>query len=410
MRAWWELEQAFAAFNAELHRDYDVTGGQLALLRIIAGLEVPDSGTVLFHGEDATGTDVRERQVGFVFQHYALFRHMTVFDNVAFGLKIRKKPKAEVKAKVEQERAGRLARLDELAKELQGIEGMLFANADTLDDSFQLNSLHAALRTLRARLPDGIVAPITDQSALDAWAAAHTRGMIPAFPLQLQPSDLLILATALAAETEWVTPFTDTDGTLHRYGAQRSADILGDNVIRVIVEGRDDLDVHLLSGADTLGTGIAALAGDVAAMPASELPIGTDRPGLRVREVSAATPGDLFRLTVPAFDISDAHDLTDHVDLFGLRTALDATRGHFPGLAPDTALSRGRQSVRAQFSATGFRAAVITAFAFLAGSAPLPDEHLVRLLEIDFEPPFCFIAVHRSSGLVIVGGRISATN
>lgn len=263
---------------------------------------------------------------------------------------------------------------------------------------------------LRARLPDGIVAPITDQSALDAWAAAHTRGMIPAFPLQLQPSDLLILATALAAETEWVTPFTDTDGTLHRYGAQRSADILGDNVIRVIVEGRDDLDVHLLSGADTLGTGIAALAGDVAAMPASELPIGTDRPGLRVREVSAATPGDLFRLTVPAFDISDAHDLTDHVDLFGLRTALDATRGHFPGLAPDTALSRGRQSVRAQFSATGFRAAVITAFAFLAGSAPLPDEHLVRLLEIDFEPPFCFIAVHRSSGLVIVGGRISATN
>ena len=51
--------------------------GKTTLLRIIAGLEVPDTGSVLFHGEDATGTDVRERNVGFVFQHYALFRHMT---------------------------------------------------------------------------------------------------------------------------------------------------------------------------------------------------------------------------------------------------------------------------------------------------------------------------------------------
>lgn len=56
--------------------------GKTTLLRIIAGLEVPDSGQILFHGEDATDRHVRERQVGFVFQHYALFRHMTVFDNV----------------------------------------------------------------------------------------------------------------------------------------------------------------------------------------------------------------------------------------------------------------------------------------------------------------------------------------
>ena len=67
--------------------------GKTTLLRIIAGLETPDSGSVLFHGEDASDQDVRERQVGFVFQHYALFRHMTVFENVAFGLRV--KPRAE---------------------------------------------------------------------------------------------------------------------------------------------------------------------------------------------------------------------------------------------------------------------------------------------------------------------------
>jgi sulfate transport system ATP-binding protein len=63
--------------------------GKTTLLRIIAGLEHADSGKVLLEGEDASGTNVRERQVGFVFQHYALFRHMSVFDNVAFGMRMK---------------------------------------------------------------------------------------------------------------------------------------------------------------------------------------------------------------------------------------------------------------------------------------------------------------------------------
>ncbi|HEX9174384.1 MAG TPA: sulfate ABC transporter ATP-binding protein [Telluria sp.] len=67
--------------------------GKTTLLRIIAGLEFPDSGQVLLDGEDASDRHVRERQVGFVFQHYALFRHMTVFENVAFGLRV--KPRRE---------------------------------------------------------------------------------------------------------------------------------------------------------------------------------------------------------------------------------------------------------------------------------------------------------------------------
>ena len=65
--------------------------GKTTLLRIIAGLENADSGSVLFHGEDATHLDIQKRNVGFVFQHYALFRHMTVFDNIAFGLRVRPK-------------------------------------------------------------------------------------------------------------------------------------------------------------------------------------------------------------------------------------------------------------------------------------------------------------------------------
>jgi sulfate transport system ATP-binding protein len=67
--------------------------GKTTLLRIIAGLERADSGSIWFSGEDTTHVHVRERQVGFVFQHYALFRHMTVFENVAFGLRV--KPRKE---------------------------------------------------------------------------------------------------------------------------------------------------------------------------------------------------------------------------------------------------------------------------------------------------------------------------
>ncbi len=63
--------------------------GKTSLLRIIAGLELPDSGTIRLNDEDATKSAARERQVGFVFQHYALFRHMTVFENIAFGLRVR---------------------------------------------------------------------------------------------------------------------------------------------------------------------------------------------------------------------------------------------------------------------------------------------------------------------------------
>jgi sulfate/thiosulfate transport system ATP-binding protein len=77
-------------------------GGKSTLLRIIAGLEQPDSGDIIIDGSNASALSAQQRRVGFVFQHYAAFKHMTVWDNVAFGLTIRKSPKAHVHDRVSQ--------------------------------------------------------------------------------------------------------------------------------------------------------------------------------------------------------------------------------------------------------------------------------------------------------------------
>jgi sulfate/thiosulfate transport system ATP-binding protein len=96
--------------------------GKTTLLRIVAGLEAPDAGAVFFHGEDATARHVRDRRVGFVFQHYALFRHMTVFENVAFGLRVRPRrvrpAAAEIRRRVHD--LLRLVQLDGLATRYPG--------------------------------------------------------------------------------------------------------------------------------------------------------------------------------------------------------------------------------------------------------------------------------------------------
>ncbi|MES2636905.1 MAG: sulfate ABC transporter ATP-binding protein [Pseudomonadota bacterium] len=112
------IRKNFGSFSALNDVSLDVPSGELVallgpsgcgkttLLRIIAGLETPDYGSIHFHGADATTQQVRERQVGFVFQHYALFRHMTVFENVAFGLRVRPKETrpsdAEIKRRVHE--------------------------------------------------------------------------------------------------------------------------------------------------------------------------------------------------------------------------------------------------------------------------------------------------------------------
>ncbi|MET1113962.1 MAG: sulfate ABC transporter ATP-binding protein [Comamonas sp.] len=110
------VSKQFGSFQALRDVSLDIQSGELiallgpsgcgktTLLRIIAGLETPDVGTIHFSGEDTTDVHVRERNVGFVFQHYALFRHMTVFENVAFGLRIKPRKQrpseAQIRAKV----------------------------------------------------------------------------------------------------------------------------------------------------------------------------------------------------------------------------------------------------------------------------------------------------------------------
>src|SRR5215208_3020099 len=88
--------------------------GKTTLLRIIAGLEIPDSGSVLYLDDDVTRHSARERNIGFVFQHYALFRHLTVFENVAFGLRVRRWAEDRVKTRVAE--LLQLVRLDEYAE------------------------------------------------------------------------------------------------------------------------------------------------------------------------------------------------------------------------------------------------------------------------------------------------------
>ncbi|MBK5915201.1 sulfate/molybdate ABC transporter ATP-binding protein [Rhodocyclus purpureus] len=124
------IGKRFGNFVALDNIDLDIPSGELVallgpsgcgkttLLRIIAGMESPDHGQVLFEGEEATHLHVRERKVGFVFQHYALFRHMTVFENVAFGLRV--KPRHERPSEAEIRRRVtdllKLVQLDWLAE------------------------------------------------------------------------------------------------------------------------------------------------------------------------------------------------------------------------------------------------------------------------------------------------------
>ncbi|WP_280496997.1 serpin family protein [Nocardia asiatica] len=280
-------------------------------------------------------------------------------------------------------------------------------------------------QTWSRALPEGVLARLTGQSELDRWAARHTDGLIERFPLTVDPSTLLVLATALAAKTRWKVPFEV--GTLtcengpwqgHRGpGLSRTGADVGNAAIldapqpvtRVVVAGVADLDVHLLLGAGppaaVLGTGLTALSG--ATPVRSDLPVGTEGPGLSVRTEPVLSRTGQLRILLPPFEVRSTHDLLTASGLFGLAAATDCTRDHFPAISPSPlCVGQGAQEVLARFSHEGFEAAAVTAFALRAAAAALRPAS-APVVSVTFDRPFGFLAVHRPTCLAVVAGWIA---
>ncbi len=182
-----DVEKSFGRFKALKNITLNIGSGELVallgpsgcgkttLLRIIAGLEAPDSGSILFYGEDATNRHVRERQVGFVFQHYALFRHMTVFENIAFGLRVRPRgqrpSESEIRRKVHD--LLNLVQLDWLADRYPGqLSGGQHRLGPSLGGRTQGAAARRTVRRARRQGPQGF-APLA--ATLARRIARHQR-------------------------------------------------------------------------------------------------------------------------------------------------------------------------------------------------------------------------------------------
>ncbi|MGG7570446.1 serpin family protein [Streptomyces sirii] len=298
-----------------------------------------------------------------------------------------------------------------------------------------------ARRTLALRpawlggLPPGVHGELTadpeaDQAALDDWARRHTDGLIEGMPVQVTPDLLLLLASALLVRTTWARPFQafpDRVGegpwagreltSLSRSGPDvdqvRVHATPAGPLTDVTVEGDNGLDVHLLlggpttPGAEVLDHGVAALEGTYPTVSGTALSDGAG-PGLTVTRVQSDDPAPRFHLTTAAFTVDADHDLLKRAGLFGLASACDTSRGHFPGIS-DTPLATAaaRQTATATFGPLGFRAAAVTVLPAAAGAAPPPPRHQALWIAARYDRPFGFLAVHRASGMVLVAGWVA---
>ncbi|MFJ7075002.1 serpin family protein [Streptomyces sp. NPDC098781] len=271
-----------------------------------------------------------------------------------------------------------------------------------------------------------------DKGALDAWAAKWTGGLIEEMPVLPDDDTEMVLASALALRTEWLSPFVDlpmtpeagpwNDRTL--IGLRRRSELLDrigvadtptGHVTELKVLGDSAIDVHLLLGeegmtpAEVLAAGVDILARRHPVVPGPQLPHGEVGPGLRVVEErrSSPEPRTLDVATV-AFDLRAQHDLLELHRVFGLTTALDTSRGHFPGVSDfPLAIGSARQSTMARFGPLGFHAAAVTAFRPVAGGAPAAARWVTTTVKATFDRPFGFLALHRHTRLVLAAGWVT---
>ncbi|WMX45238.1 serpin family protein [Streptomyces roseicoloratus] len=271
-----------------------------------------------------------------------------------------------------------------------------------------------------------------DERLLDAWADKHTGGLIPRMPLSVDKDTELVLASAQAVRTGWLRPFDEdvmrpelgpwaagrrlealsrTTTLLDRVGvAETGAGPL--TVLQVL--GDTGVDVHLLLGPEEAGSGavlkagLDVLAGTFRAVPGTLLPTGEPGPGLTVRNVRSTSRDPYLTVTTSPFSLEADHDLLALHGLFGLTTARDATRGHFPGVAerPPLCVRGARQAAMARFGAKGFESAAVTAFAVAGGAAEVRLPYVVRGIDLTVDRPFGFLTVHRTSRLVLTAGWV----
>ncbi|MDG4830197.1 serpin family protein [Solwaraspora sp. WMMD1047] len=282
--------------------------------------------------------------------------------------------------------------------------------------------------------------PAVDQPILDRWAAEHTDGLVPTMPIAVNRGTLLVLASALTVLTTWAEPFSEgwyQPGAgpwrgrrvtgLHRRTSDLTALRVADTpaagpVTLLTVAGDQDVDVVLTLGRPELGparllpAAIGALAGTGTPpgerAPAEPTEEPTAGPGVTEQLVPARDDRPELAVSTVAFTVDGDHDLLRQAALFGLATATSDTAGsHFPGISPvPLVVSQARQRATATFGPLGFRAAAVTAIAARAGAAPPAATTRKRLVRVDFDRPFGFLAVHRPTGLVLVAGWVSDPN
>ncbi|MDH6137523.1 hypothetical protein P3T37_006956 [Kitasatospora sp. MAA4] len=272
--------------------------------------------------------------------------------------------------------------------------------------------------------------PVPDQARLDAWAARCTDGRIASMSVDVDEDTRLVLAGALTVRTDWIRPFTtgwlDPEsgpwrgrGLAGLYRVSRLLDRVGVaqspvgpiTVLRVL--GAQGVDVHLFLGAEeaapgqVLSAAVQTLSRRSSVLPGDQLPYGEPGPGLSVARVPSFDGEPRLWVQTAAFTVSARHDLLDHADLFGLRTASDLTRGHFPGISSKPlAVQAAGQATTATFGALGFRSASITALSGAAAGMP-QYRYRARRISAHFDRPFGFLAVHRASRLVLNAGWVT---